>query len=64
MNNYKVHLNITDKKGNWKRFACNKKGHQDGTHKLSDVTCCNCAGKTNKGLVVDGYGYITSPLLK
>jgi len=47
MKTYKIHLIITDKQGNFKKLACNKKGEQDITHDLKKVTCSNCAGKIN-----------------
>lgn len=44
---YKVHLIITNKDGNFKRLACNRKGEQDATHDLSKINCSFCLGKTN-----------------
>lgn len=64
MSNYKTHLIITDKKGNWKRYACNKRGEQWETHDANEVTCLICQSKINTGLVVEGYGYIHSKRLK
>lgn len=64
MKTYKMHLIITDKSGNFKRYACNKKGYQDGTHDASEVTCINCGGKANSGKVVEGYGFPFSDRLK
>ena len=64
MSNYKVHLNITDKKGNWKRFACNVRGDQDSSHNPDKVTCLKCMGMKNTGVVVEGFGYYFSKKIK
>lgn len=64
MSNYKTHLIITDKKGNWKSYACKKRGEQWETHNPDEVTCMFCKSKVNNGLVVEGFGYIHSKRLK
>lgn len=54
---YKTHLIVTDKNGNFKRYACNVKGEQEALHDESKVTCNKCQGMKNTGKVVDGYGF-------